>query len=328
VRLTKSLVGWSLKVLVAIALLYLLFRFIPMRDVIEVMALANGGWVTAAFIVLVFERLSAAWRTKLLTDRLEMSLSVLKLWEINTISIFYSTFLPGDLAGGAVRWYRMSSPSGLRAQAFAALVVERLIDTIILVLFGLIFWFWDTPPFATPYLNLGLIGLFGGLMIGMVLSMSPRTSMVILWFIDRIPLKGFERSLSEKTEKVLESVRAFRALSFSGWISVVMLSASRHVLAIVMMFCFAQALGMIVDFSTIGWIRSLMNIVIMLPISFAGLGVREASYAVLLEPYGIPGSQAVALSLFAFVVHLALAVVGGLLEIRTLFAPPRKKESG
>ena len=81
-------------------------------------------------------------------------------------------------------------PRALGLKLLRHLVVERLIDTMILVLFGLIFWFWDTPPFATPYLNLGLIGLFGGLMIGMVLSMSPRTSMVILWFIDSDTIKG------------------------------------------------------------------------------------------------------------------------------------------
>jgi hypothetical protein len=45
-----------------------------------------------------------------------------------------------------------------------------------------------------------------------------------------------------------------------------------------------------------------------------------------LEPYGIPGYQAVALSLFAFVVHIALATVGGLLELWGMFLPRRRSE--
>lgn len=81
---------------------------------------------------------------------------------------------------------------------------------------------------------------------------------------------------------------------------------------------------MLIGVSTIGWIRSLMNIITMLPIAFAGLGVREASFTVLMEPYGIPGSQAVALGLFTFIVHIVLAIIGGLLELRETFMPQRR----
>jgi uncharacterized membrane protein YbhN (UPF0104 family) len=61
-------------------------------------------------------------------------------------------------------------------------------------------------------------------------------------------------------------------------------------------------------------------VITLLPIAFAGLGVREASFAILLEPYGIPAFQAVALSLFAFMTHLVVAVFGGVLELRSMFS--------
>jgi uncharacterized protein (TIRG00374 family) len=285
--------------------------------------MADGWWITAAFVILVLERLVAAWRMKLLTDCLVMPLTVLKIWEISIVSIFYSTLLPGDLAGGAVRWYRMSEPTGQRAQAFAALVVERLIETMVLILCGLLFWFWDVPPFGTWVLDLVLIALVGLLMLVMSLCLNPRASTVLHGLISWIPWQGLRRPLSEKTEKVLVSIGTFRQLSLVGMTAIVVLSILRFLLTIVIILCFAQSLSMVVGFSTIGWIRSLMNMVTMLPISFAGLGVREASYAILLEPYGIPGSQAIALALFGFIGHLVLAVVGGLLELRIAFLSRR-----
>jgi len=105
------------------------------------------------------------------------------------------------------------------------------------------------------------------------------------------------------------------------------LTVLRHMLSILVIVCFAQSLAMVIGFSTIAWIRSLINIVIMLPISFAGLGVREASFAVLMEPYGVVGSQAVALSLFLFIVYIVLALVGGLLELRNAFLPRQEDEA-
>ena len=326
-RLTKSMLPWCLRIIVAAALLYLLFRFIPLDEVIKVIARADGMWVTAAFIVLIFERLTAAWRMSLLTNRLAMPLSVLKILEINTISTFYSTFLPGDLAGGVVRWYRMSQPEGQRAQAFAALVFERLVDTIVLLLFGLLFWFWDEPPFGTWLLDVTLIGLLGALVFVMALSLSPRTSTLVGRMISWLPGQKLRRTMSETIEKVLMSLLAFRQLSFTGFMTLLILSILRHLLSILILICFAQSLAMDIGFSTIGWIRSLMNVVTMLPISFAGLGVREASFAILMEPYGIAGPQAVALSLFTFIVHLFLAFIGGLLELKNTFQLRRMEES-
>jgi len=326
-RLTKSMLSWSSRIVVAAAILFLVFRFIPLSDVIEVITLADGSWVTAAFIVLVIERFTAAWRMKVLTDRLSMPLSVLKIWEINTVSTFYTIFLPGDLAGGAVRWYRMSRPEGQRAQAFAAIVMERLFDTIVLVLIGLLFWFWDEPPFGTRLLDIVLIVFLFALVLVMALSFSPRTSTVLHRLIGLIPWQDRRRTISEMTEKVLVSVRTFRQLSFRALMTLFALTVLRHMLSILVIVCFAQSLAMVIGFSTIAWIRSLMNTVTMLPISFAGLGVREASFAVLMEPYGVVGSQAVALSLFLFIVYIVLALVGGLLELRNAFLPRQEDEA-
>jgi len=320
-RLSKASIPWFLRIAVAIALLYILFRFVPFAQVVEVVSQADGYWVTAAFVVLIFERITAASRMWLLTSHLRMPLSVWKNLEISTIAIFYTLFLPGDLAGGAVRWYRMAQPGGQRAQAFAALVFERLVDTIVLLVFGIIFWLWDAPPFGTWLLDLVMFAMLGGLVAVMILSLNPKMSTVFAIVIGWLPGNRVKNKLLEKVEKVLSSIRAFRQISAAKASSLLILSILRQVLSVLMIICFAESLAMSIGFSTIGWIRSLMNIIAMLPIAFAGLGVREASFVILMEPYGIPAYQAVALSLFVFVVYLVIAVFGGLLELRNMFLP-------
>ncbi|MFW9944857.1 MAG: lysylphosphatidylglycerol synthase domain-containing protein, partial [Candidatus Sifarchaeia archaeon] len=48
-------------------------------------------------------------------------------------------------------------------------------------------------------------------------------------------------------------------------------------------------------FFVIGWISTFVTIIQLIPISIAGLGIREASYAVLLNEYGISPEQAISL---------------------------------
>lgn len=319
-RLSKASIQWFLRVAVAISLLYLLFRFVPFSQVVKVISEADGFWVTAAFMVVVLERLAAMSRVTILTGHLRMPLSVWKNWEISTVATFYATFLPGELAGGAVRWYRMAQPSGQRAQAFAALAMDRLLDTVILIVFGIVFWLWDAPPFGTWVLDLAVVAILGGLVATIVLLLNPKASEVFALLVGWLPGNRVKNSLLEKIEKVLSSARAFRQLSFAKVASILMLSVIRQVLSVVILICFAEALAMSIGFSTIGWIRSFMKVIALLPITFAGLGVREASFAILLEPYGVPAFQAVALSLFAFMTHLVVAVFGGVLELRNMFS--------
>jgi uncharacterized protein (TIRG00374 family) len=319
-RLSKASIQWFLRIAVAISLLYVLFRFVPFSKVVKVISEADGFWVTAGFVVVIFERLAAMSRITILTSHLRMPLSVWKNWEISTIATFYATFLPGDLAGGAVRWYRMSQPSGQRAQAFAALAIDRLLDTAVLIVFGIVFWLWDAPPFGTRLLDLAVVAILGGLVAAIVLLLNPKASELFATIVGWLPGNQVKNSLLERIEKVLSSARAFRQLSYAKMSLILVLSVLRQILSILILICFAEALAMSIGFSTIGWIRSFMKVITLLPIAFAGLGVREASFAILLEPYGIPAFQAVALSLFAFMTHLVVAVFGGVLELKNMFS--------
>jgi hypothetical protein len=55
-----------------------------------------------------------------------------------------------------------------------------------------------------------------------------------------------------------------------------------------------------------------------LPISIAGIGVREGAYIYLLQLQGVDGSRALALSLTLFALQIAMAIVGGTLQVRGL----------
>ena len=72
----------------------------------------------------------------------------------------------------------------------------------------------------------------------------------------------------------------------------------------------------------IGWVRSVVLLIGMLPVALAGFGVREGSLIAALQPYGVTAAQAVALSFLLFGRDLLSAAVGGLAEARSFLRRP------
>ena len=221
----------------------------------------------------------------------------------------------------------MARPGGHRAEAFAAILFERLIDTIALVFFGLVFWFWSSPPYGSRILDVVMVTLLVLLIGGTVFGMSPWASALAQRTGSLIPWNKARGHYLEKSEKVLASIRSFRGMSPGGAMLLITLTVARHMLSIMFLVCFAISLGLTMDFPSLGWIRSFVNIVTTIPLSFAGLGVREGSMVILMQPYGVAGSEAVAVALFLFLVHVVFAVVGGIWEMFNVYLPSRAEEN-
>ena len=83
---------------------------------------------------------------------------------INLITGFYTLILPGDMSAGVMRWHKLSRPSGKRAEVLAALVFLRLINSSVILLFGVIALLID-DPFDKPVISFTAIALLAGIIV-------------------------------------------------------------------------------------------------------------------------------------------------------------------
>lgn len=72
----------------------------------------------------------------------------------------------------------------------------------------------------------------------------------------------------------------------------------------------AVFVGVDIPFAAVAIATTLSWIVVLLPISVGGLGVRELSFVALLAPLGVGAVEATAISLFQFVVIAAVGILG------------------
>ena len=127
---------WPLKAAISIGLLGYLVSLVPFVDVMSAIAGAQVHEVALAIVLGMMARYAEASRMRLLTHRRGIPLSTWDIQRINLTTNFYDMLLPGDFAGGVIRWYKLSLAGNNAGGALEALIVNRLTQTMVLAGFG------------------------------------------------------------------------------------------------------------------------------------------------------------------------------------------------
>ena len=129
-------------------------------------------------------------------------------------------------------------------------------------------------------------------------------------WLERWPFSWLLRQVGQLWDIAGEYARARRLVGLSLGVSVVyqLVVTSAY-------FVGGTMLGIEVAFGDYVWIVALVMMAQVLPITIAGIGVREGLFAFLLGQYGVPTTTAVALSLVVFSVTLLFGIVGGILGL-------------
>lgn len=292
-----------LKLVVAASTLVVVFRLVPLHEVLGTIASARRGFLlTAIPFILLIPYLSAA-RLKILTDFQGLSLSVGQILEVNFVTRFYGLIIPGELVTGAWRWLRLAQIENRKAEILAAIVFSRLLHLTGLGVLGVAFFAADRHQSGAASLVAFLV-LLGALSLTVFLLRFGRASGVH-------PRQG-----AGGLHRLVSSVKAFRGLTRRDLMRLSGLALADNLAATVVVYILALAVHVSLPFVVLGWIRAAVQLLVLLPISISGLGVREGGLLLALEPYGVAGANAVALSLLLFGVSLFTGLIGGLLELR------------
>jgi len=295
----KPAVRFALRLVVGVGLLTLVLRRVSWDalDVVEPSRLAFG--VMAALLLLLTGQAVAALRWKVLLGPGSPPWSYLaRLYLIGT---FFSLFLPTVVGGDAVRAVATAHSTNRTGGAVASVLLDRLFGVAAML----------------AYLVIGLLTApaIAGTMLGRAEWQVPQ----------KLPLMlVLAAGLAAVTTLVARRSARFRAIVQQGWTAIAELSRcpGRAVRAL--------ALGFVVQGLYIGlWMFlagamrfdlppatffvavPLVTLGTMLPVSLAGLGLREGAWLLLLRNAGIPEAQIVAYSLLYFAANLLVGVVGG-----------------
>jgi uncharacterized membrane protein YbhN (UPF0104 family) len=278
------------------------------------------GWFVLAFTLYLASHLLGACVLHFLLRPQAMALSPIRLFGINLAAHFYALFMPaGTLAGGVVRWYRLGYAARRMPEVLSALMTSRALEIVALVALALVGWLLDPLPVGGAAVGAVLGALLAG-SAGLYVALSSRPLALRLVAVVRLVSAG--AALRRLALRFLAAVRNQGRLVASDHARLLALGLLRQVVGGAAIYALAVGLDLDLTLAAVIWARSLVAILTMLPISFAGLGVREAGFVLLLQPYGIAPAAALALSLSAFALAVLMALIGGVGELRRLIARP------
>lgn len=269
-----------LKILFAVAILTWLVKSDRLDFSLVGKALNNGLWPLIAFLLLITNALITAIRWKMLLELENAKLKLSRVFPINLIGQFFSTFLPGAVTGDFLKLLYIKDEDKTLKKTF--LLSTVLIDRI-LGLIGLIFVagipsvfnyteLVSMGPKVKPLLSFNIMLLVGAISFIAILFLPKTFKKNVLKLLDIIPIIG-ER-LSEVTQTFWKFGENKKVIISSICISVVV-----HTLSIVSFWAllhpfFIVQLGIDKLFSIV----PIGFITVAIPISPSGAGVGHLAF--------------------------------------------------
>jgi uncharacterized membrane protein YbhN (UPF0104 family) len=297
------------RIVVTALLLYGLLQLVSATDVLAVItSFAPVQFLLPFFVVLMVE-LVVAMRLVLLLKIQRVEIPFSHVLGINLSTRFFGLWLPGgNVTGFGVRVLQTARFSGDMAGSIAAIAADRLFATGTLFLVGALSILLDV---TTTQVTFVVPSYFFRIALPIVLAFF--VGALATLFLSRRLVPAF---LAKSIKYANSSFIRFRELFYWPAFVAIALSMLAHVLGTWVFYMVARSIGLDFDIWAILWVRAVLMISALLPISVGGLGVREATALFLLPLYGVSQEAAIAFALLTFFVcQLSIGLIGGLVSM-------------
>jgi glycosyltransferase 2 family protein len=258
--------------------------------------------------------LTKAWRWRLLLR--ELGLAAPTMREASTL------FMIGQFAGGATpgqagdfvrAWYLRERGAPLSTALFSILL-DRLLDFLLLAivsLFGLVAFLDIFPVALRPAILVTTVGfaIVVAIAVPALIARAPRR-----WLMTRLravaPASMRERL--ERWQELLDVLEARPAFTLLLLLSTVAATA----VVMVRIWLLYRALDVVIPVALLVSASALISILQTLPVSIAGVGVRDAVLIAVLAHHGYSPEHALALSALFLVLTLEQMLIGFFVSMR------------
>lgn len=302
-----------LKLAITATILYVLYTKVPATDVVAALAVAEVRLVAAACLLSVLIHVLTSWRLFLLSHQQGFQLPFSDIVAIEFSSLFYRVFVPGGtLASLAVRFLKLQKHTGDPARALACVGVDRLFATFALLAVGVVFVLLHQQTIADR-VGIALITLLILTLAGYKAAVGGDVGRLLRAALMRLRLNG----LAESASRTVSALTEFGRLRPGRLAVVISLSLACQLIGVASFFLLAVSLGMSTELVVLGWIRTVVILATMLPVSFLGLGIRDLALLSLLRGQGVSQELSLAMAvLMFFTTVLFVAGIGGLVEVK------------
>ena len=305
----RRLIGALAKSAVSVGLLWALFSVYDIGAAIERIAAIDPFWAAAAFAAFFVSICVAAARWGVVLRALGVKVPLPTLATLIIMSVFFNQTLPSNLGGDAMRIWRLFRRGAGLQRAVGSILLDHVMSLVGLALLVVIALPWAAMLIEDSVIVFVLAGIVVAVLSGLgVLLALDRAFFAVLRFLP-----------SRLLEAILQLSRDARTVLLARQVigPLLLLSVATHLCGVMMMTALAYGLGIAVDLGAFMVLVPPAVLASLVPLSFAGWGVREGAMIALLGSIGIAPEEALALSVAFGVLLLIGSLPGGLLWLVT-----------
>jgi uncharacterized protein (TIRG00374 family) len=306
------------KVIVSLILIFLLLREIGLQETLEKLLRVHPGYLLAALAVALLGVVIRAYRWQVLLSALEIEVPLRQLTTLYFIGFLFTNVLPTGFGGDPIRMYELSRYTHRTAESAGTVLADRFFGLIVLqalAVVALAFGYQLVEPWMIVFTVLLFVGSLGAvwLLLNRRLWQSLGERLKPLAPLGQKLGRVSNLSIAEGLKRLYESLHGYNAPAVGKTLGV---SLVFNISLITMNYLLGLSLGARISMWYYFLFVPITSIVTMLPVSFAGLGVREGAYVFLFTQAGMPRETALSLSLLVYIISIFTpGLIGGIIYV-------------
>lgn len=305
----KNYLTFLVKVLVSGALIWYLLSETEFSAVFASLKSADPFWLLLSFITLGIGKILTSYRWQVLLKAQNIDISLKFLIGSVFVGQFFNSFLPTTIGGDAMRAYDTAAQSKESTKSVMSVFADRLIGVFALALLAivaLIFGYFNNEDVSFYVIPVLLV--FFICSIGMALIFNDGLVKVM----DRV-LRSIK--LAKLANKLNEAYQSIHILKDKPRVLFIALIVSLLLQINVVLFFYFIGVSLSLGVSLLYFmiIVPIAMVVLLVPFSINGIGIREGIFVFLLTELGVEAKDAIALSWISFGLMLTQGIIGGII---------------
>jgi uncharacterized membrane protein YbhN (UPF0104 family) len=298
----RRILSFAAQVVVTLALLYFALGRANFSVLGERLANLHPGWIVAAAAVIGLQLLLIAYRWHEIARRCGAPLPLPRAVRFSLIGFFFNQVLPSTVGGDAVRIWLFARNGGGWGKATHSVLLDRFAGVFALAILVVVCLPWSLALMRDPAGKAALV-LLGFGSIGACLAFLA-LSLDVARPLDRWRVTHHLRRMALIARGILSSP------GLAGRVAV--LSLFVHVLTGAVGWCVARAVAAPVDFLHALLLVPPVMLIITVPISISGWGVRESALVLAFAYAGLSESDGLLVSLLFGAVTFGVGLAAGI----------------
>lgn len=309
---TKNIFIFVLKLAFSFSVLAFILLFeVRIKDIPSALKDVDPLLLLLSFSLHALGLLISAYRWQILIHAQDDDVPLGFLAKSYLVGNFFNLFLPTRFGGDVVRIWDGSRYSRSILKSSAIVLVERFTGIIILLSFAFavsIVRVDMAKKLPVIWVSL-MVGFFGLLMAFLFLTPAAHT------LLRKIPGKGILSKIKTKASELREFILVYRKKR-TAFLKALFWALLLQINVILHYYLAGRAFHLEIPLLDYFIFIPIILLILTIPITISGLGLRELLFILIFSSYGIANSTAISFSLIAdFVFTLIIGIIGGFVFI-------------